>query len=106
MINNLTKSNDTLEASNEFEYTHYKGCTVIPNDPKNIMREQLYEHKIDIDEKLDSFQRHEVENLILEFSECFAFNPKNIGDCNVIEHAINTGSHGPVNQVPYRYSFA
>jgi hypothetical protein len=34
---------------------------------RETLREQLYENKIDIDEKLDSFQKHKIENLILEF---------------------------------------
>jgi hypothetical protein len=70
------------------------------------MKEKLESGEIDINSDLNPRQKYDIEKLLLEFSGIFAFDSKNIGICNLIEHTIDTGDNKPISQNPYRYSFA
>jgi hypothetical protein len=49
-------------------------------------------------------QIKQLESLLYEFKDLFAFDSSQIGECNVLQYSIDTGNSKPIKRSPYRYS--
>lgn len=61
---------------------------------------QPYEHSIN--NELNEYEYNELKNLIEKYSDIFAWTSNEIGECDIVEHAIDTGNAKPIRQKPYR----
>jgi hypothetical protein len=55
---------------------------------------------------LNKEQQRELIDILAKNRDLFAVNPKSPGTTTVVEHHIDTQGHPPINQPPYRQSFA
>ena len=97
-VNNLFKSTDSV--------IEQPGIKKLPYDPKELMVEKLDMGEISINPNLPLEKRKIIENILIDFSDIFAFDSRNIGNCRVLEHTIDTGDNPPVHAHPYRASKA
>ena len=51
-------------------------------------------------------RKQNCKNLVNEYRDTFALNPNELERTSLVEHHIDTGSHSPIRQRPYRVPFA
>ena len=60
--------------------------------------------KLEVNPELSEFYHEALENLVKDFRSVFAATSKELGFSNIYLHRIETGSHPPISQKPYRMS--
>lgn len=60
--------------------------------------------EIHYNENLTHDEILQLETLLLEFKDLFAFDSSNVDQCNVLEFTVDTVDCKPINKNSYRYS--
>ena len=102
-------SDDTLKSMNNLfmkinEIHVEKEPRHLSYDSAELMKSKIDSNEIVINRNLNSIQKEEINSILIEFSDVFAFDSRNIGNCRILEHTIDTGDNPPVNAHPYRAS--
>ena len=58
--------------------------------------------QLDFEVSLTEEEKGKLRNLVVEFNDVFAKDPSELGRTNVVQHAIDTGTHPPIKQLPHR----
>jgi transposase InsO family protein len=81
-----------------------KGGLWVDKKTKLPMQIRLSDGCMDVNPELTIAQWHRLAKLLYEFDDILAFNPQNIGTCNILQHKIDTGDSPPIHQNPYVYA--
>ncbi len=60
--------------------------------------------EINYNKDMTDEQTKQLETLLYEFKDLFAFDPSQIGECNVLQYTLDTGNAKPIKRSPYKYS--
>ena len=102
-------SDETLRSVGKL-FTNINNISIDPEpkhltyDSLELMKLKIAENEIVINPKLSPDKRQTIIDILMEFSDIFAFDSRNIGNCRLLEHTIDTGDNPPVNAHPYRAS--
>ena len=78
----------------------------VMNIEVDVIAEQIPERKYDISPSLDSKQNGQLMTVLKKYDNVFAWDPKNLGCTDLVEHEIHTGDALPIYKKPYRVSHA
>ena len=62
--------------------------------------------QLDLEVSLTEEEKGKLRNLVVKFNDVFAKDPSELGRTNVVRHAIDTGIHPPIKQLPHRTPFS
>ena len=62
--------------------------------------------QLDLEVSLTEEKKGKLRNLVVKFNDVFAKDPSELGRTNVVQHAIDTGTHPPIKQLPHRTPFS
>ena len=91
-----------------------KACTLNATDekPKQLELSKVSPRvkklldQLDCEETLTETESGKLQDLIVKFSDVFALEPSELGHTDVVQHTIDTGTHQPIRQLPYRAPFS
>ena len=49
--------------------------------------------------------KEKLQQVLIRHSDCFAASSKDLGECNILTHQINTEQAKPIHQLPYPAAF-
>uniref|UniRef100_A0A158P4Y1 RNA-directed DNA polymerase n=1 Tax=Tetranychus urticae TaxID=32264 RepID=A0A158P4Y1_TETUR len=75
-----------------------------PSVKELVVSSMIKELKLEVNNEIKRETRRKLEELIQKYRPAFAATAKELGFSNVFVHQINTGSHPPISQKPYRMS--
>ena len=55
-----------------------------------------------INQDLPSAEKQAITDLLLKYSDCFASTTSELGRSNIVQHSIDTSTHAPLCQPPYK----
>ena len=62
--------------------------------------------QLDLEVSLLEEEKGKLRKLVVKFNDVFAKDPSELGHTNVVQHAIDTGTHSPIKQLPHRTPFS
>ena len=62
--------------------------------------------QLDLEVSLPEEEKGKLRKLVVKFNDVFAKDPSELGRTNVVQHAIDTGTHPPIKQLPHRTPFS
>ena len=61
--------------------------------------------ELKVTEHLSPSNRHKLMTVLQEYENCFADSDSDLGETHMVQMRIDTGSHAPIKQKPYRTPF-
>ena len=65
-----------------------------------LTQEQI--SKLDINQDLNPSQREQLIDLLAKFKDSISWSKYDLGQTDIIEHKIDTGTHSPIRSQPYK----
>lgn len=76
-----------------------------PETPKRVLSKEEIEMAVNSPE-LTEMQKKQLADLLQKYADRFSAHDFDLGDCNVVQHRIDTQDHPPISLKPYRLPFA
>ena len=99
ITNENQPSNETSEKLNGLSIKPTQELSTIPEHLVDLMNN--ISHQVTDGEELVN-----IQHMLINFQDCFSKGKHDLGNCNVTEHCIDTGSSHPIRQRPRRTPLA
>ena len=74
--------------------------------PADVSHKEELLKQLDIETSLGETYQKDLQVMLEEFHNIFALDSTELGCTKLVQHAIDTGDHPPIRQLPHRTPFA